>query len=89
VSRRKFNVWRDGYVHVKARMCKTCIYRKDSPLYDVAIKAEAMALGTGVICHSTLLTRPRANAVCAGFMAHDRTPALRLAEAMGLVRKVK
>jgi len=83
---RKFNIYRDGYVHVQARMCASCIYRPGSPLMDVAIKAQAVAGDTSVVCHATLGTRR--NAVCAGFFANDKTPILELAERMGAIRRV-
>lgn len=86
---RRFNVFRDGFVHVQARMCESCIYRESSPLMEVPIKRQAVAAGTGVVCHSTLDPRPKANAICAGFFAVDRTPLLELAERMGAIRRVK
>jgi hypothetical protein len=89
MKKRRFNIYRDGFVHVMARMCATCIYRKDSVNFRTPIKAEAVADGTGVVCHKTLDVKPQANAVCAGFMAHDKTPVLVIAEAMGAIRKVE
>lgn len=83
----RFNVYRNGKMHVCAKMCETCIYRKDSPLFDVRIKSEAKRSDTAVICHSTLKADQKL--VCAGFYAHDKTPTLQLAERMGIVVKVQ
>ena len=87
MARRRFNIFRDGQVHVCARLCNTCIFRPDSVLKDVPIKAQALKAGTAVVCHKTIGTRGAAkkNLVCAGFFHHTPTPVLELAKALEMV----
>lgn len=87
MSRRKkpFNAFRNGKIHVCARMCATCIYRPDGlhTIGETDIVKRAAVADTAVICHSTLDTA--AHAVCRGFYEHDATVTLHVAKAIGAI----
>jgi len=76
-------------VFVVKPMCATCIYRPASMNTGAWVVANAKAEDNVVICHSTLGTRPKANAVCGGFFAEQATMPVRLARALGVVEYVK
>jgi hypothetical protein len=87
MSRRRFNVFRDGYIHVMARQCETCIFRSNSVIARETVaqmRRESIEEQTAIVCHHTIGTK--ANAVCRGFYNRDRTVPLLVADAMGLVR---
>jgi hypothetical protein len=83
----KFNCYRDDKLHVVKGMCKTCVYRPDSAVYQADVIKRAKKADTAVICHSTLGTTE--NAVCGGFFINDPTVVLKLAEAMGRIQYVE
>lgn len=90
MSRRRFNVFRDGHIYVMARQCKTCIFRPDQEVIPLA-RLEEMRRGaieeqTCIVCHDTIGTKT--SAVCRGFYNRDREQTLPLwvAELKGLVR---
>lgn len=93
----RFNVFRDGHLHVCKRMCDTCIYRPDTKVPAPATKMDAAELGLAVTCHSTYkwFNRTRAdarretNAVCYGsFVRNQAMPEIILAQALDVVRFV-
>lgn len=86
------NAFRAGKVHVKAAMCKTCIFRpgnlmhlEDGRREDMV--AEAKRKDSAIICHSTLGTD--ASAVCRGFFDRHGTLPLRLARIKGKIEEVE
>lgn len=86
MPRKKFNVFRNGRVHVCAKMCKSCIFKADSwtPPETVArMVRDAIAKDNSIVCHSTLGTKE--HAVCRGFFENHLTSPLRLAAALGMI----
>ena len=88
--RRKKNIFRNGFVHVQGKMCKSCIYLPDTPIPDARDRVEEAALSadTAVVCHDTL---GRNEAICRGFFdRHERdTFPLRLARPLGCLKFVR
>ncbi len=85
----RFNVWRDGKVHVKAGRCATCIFRPGNKMRLGPRRVRGMVLtatreDTAIICHDTLGTDRQA--VCRGFFNGYRTTPLVMAKLMGLIR---
>ncbi len=85
------DAFRDGKVHVCARMCSTCIFRpgnlmKLSPGRRAGMVRSAVAKDSAIICHQTL---DENNAVCAGFFAQHSTNPLRIAERLGMIEYVE
>jgi hypothetical protein len=85
--------FRDGRVHVLEGKCSTCIFRPGNLMRLEAGRVKGMvegavANGSCIPCHSTLVTG--APAICRGFWDGyaDRVLALRLAEAMEIVELV-
>lgn len=83
----KFNVYRNDKIHVVKGMCKTCVYRPDSAVYQNKIIDGAIKSDSAVICHSTLGTKE--NAVCGGFYINDATVPLKLATALNAIEFVE
>jgi hypothetical protein len=85
------NVYRDGKVHVCARMCATCIFRPGNLMHlergrvrqmvDDAKRDESC-----IPCHKTL---EGDNACCRGFYDKHPTQPLQIAERLGLVNEVE
>lgn len=81
------NTFREGRVHVMARMCDSCIFRPgnlmnlDEGRLEQMI-GEATERNTAIICHSTLFSE---NAACRGFFDKHPTPVLRIAAAMNAI----
>jgi hypothetical protein len=80
----QFDIFRDGQVHVRKRMCETCIFHDGNrmSLREGRVEemvAEALAEDTAIVCHDTLGAEHQA--VCRGFFERHRldTFALRLA----------
>ena len=89
-KRQRFNIYRDGKIHVCKRQCETCIFRPNGfhlapgrlqEMVKGAVKTE-----TSIICHDTL---DGDNAVCAGFFARYPTQPLQVAERLGLIEFVE
>jgi hypothetical protein len=83
-------VYRKGKVHVKKRMCKTCIFRKGNLMRLSPGRVEEMVAATAqaqscIPCHETL---DRNQAVCAGFFKKHATQPLLVAERLGYVKLV-
>jgi len=84
------NIYRAGRVHVQANRCATCIFRPGNlmrlergrvrSMVDAAVAAE----GT-IPCHETTHGQREQEAVCRGFYDLHKTPALALADAIGIV----
>lgn len=82
----RHNAYRGGKVHVKARMCETCIFRPGNLMRLPEGRVEGMVADakrkeSAIICHSTLGTK--AGAVCRGFFDRHSTIPLRLAQIRG------
>lgn len=89
-NKNKFNAYRDGKVHVQAKMCSTCIFRPDSLVLEPdrlkAMVDKATNNQTAIICHSTLKKMGGKNqAVCRGFYDRHMTVPLAVARAMGAI----
>jgi hypothetical protein len=80
---KRFNAYREGRVHVCARMCDTCIFRPGN-LMRLKTKMVRMATSadSAIICHDTL---GGPNAVCRGFFDRHATAPLQIASRLGLV----
>jgi hypothetical protein len=86
----RFNIYRDGEMHVVDHMCSTCIFRAgnlmnlDDGRRDEMVRA-SLKVDSAIVCHSTLGTKE--NAVCRGFYDNHchETVAMRLASIMGVV----
>ena len=94
VTNGKHNIYRDNAVHVLDEECKTCIFKPHTRPVSGARVAEMVRDtididGASVVCHSTLMTRPKRNAICRGWYDRmaDRDPILRLAEKMGIIKE--
>lgn len=84
----RHNAFRDGKVHVCDRLCDTCIFKPSQeaiPKERVdGMVAEAIENDSAVICHSTLNTKPKQNAVCRGFYEHHGGASLAIRAAIAL-----
>ena len=90
----RFNIYRNGSVHVQADLCDTCIYRKDGreavgPERVAEMAAKAVRDDSAIVCHKTLGTRK--NAVCRGFFNRPKKDVypLRMALQMEVITFVK
>ena len=86
----RHNVYRDGYVHVRAELCSTCVFRPGNlmELRSGRVRQmvdEARASNSAIVCHQTL---DDDNAACRGFFDRFPTPPLQIAARIGLVRWV-
>ena len=88
----RFNVYRDGKVHVCAEECSTCVFRPDVrpvPASRVAdmVRETKDTPGSSIVCHHTL---DGDNAVCRGWYDRlaDRDIVFRLAAAQGVIVEV-
>lgn len=84
------NAYRDGKVHVGARLCDTCVFRTGNLMHPApgrlaAMVNDAHANESAIICHSTLYREGVDHAVCRGFFDRHRTPPLQVAERLGLI----
>ncbi len=87
----KNNTYRDGKVHIKKKMCKTCIFRLGNKMNLESGRVEKMVKGAtdeggAIICHSTLGTKE--HAVCRGFFNKHKTSTLQIAERLGVIKEV-
>jgi len=78
----------EGRVHVRRRMCSTCIFGPRSPVDDerVAEMIEQCGDEGAVPCHHHL--GDEVEPVCAGFVEHAGNLPLRLAHALDVVTLV-
>jgi hypothetical protein len=84
------NAYRNGRVHVKRSMCRTCIFRPGNlmqlrPGRVRQMVSEARANESAIICHTTL---DGPNAVCRGFFDRFATAPLQIAERLGYLEEV-
>ena len=84
-------IFREGRVHVCARMCGTCIFLPGNRMSLAAGRVEGMvreahAEGTAIVCHETLAGGGQA--VCRGFFDKHPTSVLQVAFRLGYVREV-
>jgi len=93
MSKPNHNIFRDDKVHVLSEKCATCIFnpatRPVSGNRVAGMVRDTMDTeGATVVCHSTLNTRPKRNAVCRGWYDRlgMRDNLLRLARVMGLIQ---
>ena len=84
MTRRHFDIYRDGRVYIARPMCKTCIYRPGNEEVGAAVIKKALESQTAVVCHSTLHLKHQA--VCGGFAAKNPTPLIELAKDIGIVK---
>jgi len=94
-TRRKPKVpgpYRDGLVHVQARMCDTCIFRPGNKMDLRDGRVEQMVRDAArnqscIPCHQTLEFSDGAagQSVCRGFFDRHPTAPLQIAERMGLI----
>jgi hypothetical protein len=85
-------VFRGGRLHVLARRCDTCVFRRGNLMDLHPGRVEGMVAGalrndSVIPCHSTLYDPAVQPAVCRGFFARywRDVAGLRLARLMGLV----
>lgn len=81
------NAFRGWRVHVKGKMCSTCIFRTGNLMSLVPGRVEQMVAkaerdASAIICHDTL---GGDNAVCRGFFDRHKTAPLQVAERLGVI----
>lgn len=91
---KNFNVFRNGKVHVKTEMCKTCIFRLNGFHLDPgrleSMVRESLKVESAIVCHDTLKEcGSKLQAVCRGFFNKYKTKPLRVAESMGRIELQK
>lgn len=85
------DVYRDGVIHVQARMCKTCIFRPGNLMHLDPGRVEAMVEDEecgddGCIpCHQHL--DGPGQAVCRGFFDKHRNTPLQVAQRLGFIHQ--
>lgn len=81
------DVYRDGLVHVCARLCPTCIFRPGNLMQLVDGRVADMVETAGewgtIPCHETLDVEHQA--VCRGFYDQHRNQGLQIAQRLGVV----
>lgn len=85
------DVYRDGKVHVCARMCRTCIFHPGNrmslnPGRVEQMVADAVQDDSAIVCHSTL---DGPNSVCRGFFERHKTAPLQVAERLQVIEFVE
>lgn len=91
--------YRDGRLHVITERCSTCVFRPGnlmslSPGRLASLIKDNLDADSALVCHKTLPygDHPEfGEALCRGFIdgVGDRSPAIRLAEAMGILQPVE
>ena len=87
----KYDMFRDGKVHVCEKMCSTCVFRPGNlmRLEDGRVEGmveDATKADSTIVCHQTLDGR---NAACRGFFDKHKTQPLQIAERLGFIEFVK
>lgn len=90
----RHNAYRDGKVHVCERLCETCIFKAGTPIPPERVQQmvdDSREQGTGIICHSTLNTKPQRNAICRGYYERhgNESTAVRAAVAFDVIKFVE
>lgn len=88
-------VYADGKVHVMKVKCSTCIFRPGNLMNLEPGRVKEMvdgsiADGAAITCHKTIHGQAEQEAVCRGFFDAyaEQVPALRMAQAMRIMRGV-
>lgn len=89
----KFNIFRDGKVHVMSEECATCIFKPHERPVRGGRVAEMVKDtmdddGSTVVCHHTLYgSRGRKHAICRGWFDRlgDRDNVIRMAVGMDMI----
>ncbi len=89
-ERASTGVYRDGLVHVMARMCDTCIFRSGNlmrltPGRVASMVRECERQQSCIPCHKTTYGQEPGEAVCRGFFEKHATAPLQVAERMGVI----
>ncbi len=91
----RFNVFRDGKVHVLSRECATCIFNPATRPVEgsrvAGLVRDTMDTdGSTVVCHSTIYKDDeRKHAVCRGWLDRlgQRDGLLQVAERLGIIEE--
>lgn len=88
MPRRSKKVFRDGKVHVMAKMCPTCIFRPGNLMRLEPVRVKHMVEGATkaescIPCHETTHNQAEGEAICRGFYEKFPTVPIRLAQALG------
>lgn len=88
------DVYRDGRIHVRRTMCKTCVFRPGNLMRLQPGRVEGMVRDATrdescIPCHTHLHGGREHDAVCRGFYDRHATLPLRLAAAMDLLAFVE
>jgi len=80
-------IFRDGRVHVRKMMCRTCIFHRGnrmslSPGRVEEMVEQATKAESSIVCHETL---GAAQAVCSGFFTRHATMPLQVADRLGFI----
>jgi hypothetical protein len=83
----------NGRVHVRRRMCATCIFRPGNLMHLDEGRRDKMVAGavkneSCIPCHSHLHSGAKVEPVCRGFYDNHATVTIRLAEVMGIIEWV-
>lgn len=86
-------VYADGFVHVMAKQCKTCVFRPGNRMDLEPGRLEQMirdatAAESCIPCHKTTYDHHPQEAVCRGFFLRHKTQPLQVAERLGLIEEV-
>lgn len=89
----RFNIWRDGKVHVLSDLCATCIFRPATRPVPGARVAEMVRdtkdeQGATVVCHTTIYKEDGyRQAICRGWYDRlgDKDEYIVLARALGVI----
>lgn len=88
-------VYSNGFIHVMADKCETCIFKPGNkmslrPGRVKQMVEESIAEGAGITCHKTLYGQTDQRAVCRGFYDSyaDQVQALQVAKRIGVIKEV-
>jgi hypothetical protein len=88
---KKNMVFYDGKIHVRSKMCDTCIFRPGNLMSLREGRVEQMIEDSGddgcIPCHDMLDCKKQA--VCRGFWKKHKNQILQIAERLGFVEFVK
>lgn len=88
----KFDIYRDGRIHVMSEECSTCIFKPHTRPVDGArvagmVRDTKDKDGATVVCHKTLYGQAEHHAICRGWYDRlgDRDNTLRLARMLDVI----